>query len=129
MNGRWPRWSGWDEVTTAESWTEAEFLADVKLWPTRLRFSTRFRNELRREYEFLQSINPAAARSVVERILKASLRLREFPRSGRSWRLEGAWELVVPGIPYVVIYDITEVDVILRPFSHISRCSACPMNF
>ena len=87
----------------------------------RLQISERFRDALRREFEFLNSNNPAAARTVVERIIKSTRRLKEFPRSGRSWRLEGSWELVVPGVPYVVIYDITGDAVVLLTLSHTSR--------
>lgn len=84
-------------------------------------FSERFRRELRDEYEFLQSSNPAAARRVVEQIAKACRRLRDFPRSGRVGRLNGAWELVVPGQHYIVTYDIRDERVELLMLFHTSR--------
>lgn len=87
----------------------------------RLVWSRRFGMELRREYEGIKSDNPAAARMIVERIVKTASRLREFPQSGRAWRLEGARELVVPGIPYIVIYDVEPDRVVLQMLFHTSR--------
>ena len=87
----------------------------------RLCWSERFRTELRNEYEYLRRENPDVARGVIHRILEASRRLSEFPRSGRTWRLEGAWELVIPGAPYVVIYDIGDDSVVLLTLFHTSR--------
>ena len=88
---------------------------------TRVVLTERFRDELHYEYEFLRSASPDAARSVVERILKACLRLRDFPRSGRIGRLNGAWELVVPGLRYIVAYDIADDRVELLMLFHTSR--------
>lgn len=87
----------------------------------RLVLSERFRDEIRREYEFLRSGNPDAARTVIERIVKACLRLREFPKSGRVGRRSGAWELVVPGLRYIVVYDIADERVELLMLFHTSR--------
>jgi addiction module RelE/StbE family toxin len=87
----------------------------------RLVWSKRFAAELRREYEAIKSDNPAAARATIERIVKSTIRLREFPQSGRAWRLEGARELVVPGIPYIVIYDLEPDRVVLQMLFHTSR--------
>jgi toxin ParE1/3/4 len=88
---------------------------------TLLIWSERFHNELRSEFEFLRERNPVAAKVVIERIIKASQRLRDFPKSGRIGRLAGAWELVVPGLPYVVAYDINRDSVVLLMLFHTSR--------
>jgi addiction module RelE/StbE family toxin len=88
---------------------------------TSLIWSERFRDELQREFEFLRERNPDAAKVVIERIIKASRRLRDFPKSGRIGRLAGAWELVVPGLPYVVAYDIDRDGVVLLMLFHTSR--------
>jgi len=87
----------------------------------KLIWSERFRCELRNEYEFLRRENPGAARGVVDKIIKSARRLRDFPQSGRAWRLEDAWELVVPGVPYVVIYDVAGDSVVLLTLFHTSR--------
>jgi addiction module RelE/StbE family toxin len=61
--------------------------------------------------------NAQAARKVVKRIRQAVERLAEFPESGRMGQVAGTRELVVPGLPYLVVYRIGEDSVdILRVF-------------
>lgn len=83
--------------------------------------SKRFHAELRREYLFLRERNPAAATAVRERIFSAVQRLKEFPESGRAWRLPGCRELVIPGLPYIIIYQVTADAVILAALFHSAR--------
>lgn len=87
----------------------------------RLVWSMRFRGALHREYEYLLQENPDAARRTIQRIVATSRRLSQFPRSGRAWRLAGAWELVIPGLPYIVVYDIEPERVVLQMLFHTSR--------
>lgn len=87
----------------------------------KLIFTHRFRDELRREYQFLRERNPPAAERVREKILATIQRLKQFPQSGRSWRLPGTWELVVPGLPYTVIYEIDDSRVVVLTLFHTSR--------
>lgn len=87
----------------------------------KLVWSREFRDQIRREYEFIHGRNPAAAESTVDRIDKATRRLRDFPQSGRSWHLPNTWELVVPGLPYVVVYRILNNAVDLLALFHTSR--------
>ncbi len=58
--------------------------------------------------------NPAAASAVIGRIEKAVERLSLFPSSGRRGVVAGTRELVVPSLPYVVVYrqDEAFVDII-----------------
>jgi len=61
--------------------------------------------------------NPQNARSVVERIRSSVTRLASFPHSGRVGEIPGTRELVVPGLPYIVIYRVRDESVeILRVF-------------
>lgn len=87
----------------------------------RVEWSERFRDELRREYELLRKENPVAARAVVQKIVTTSRRLRDFPHSGRTWRLKDAKELIIPGVPYCVIYDVADDVVVLLMLFHTSR--------
>ena len=87
----------------------------------RRRASVELFEEIRREYDYLRSENPDAARMVIERIVKACLRLRRFPKSGRIGQLNGAWELVVPGLRYIVGYDVGDDRVELLMLFHTSR--------
>ena len=52
---------------------------------------------------------------LLERIVAAVRRLRDFPASGRVGRIAGTRELVISGTPYVAAYAISETAVrILR---------------
>ena len=87
----------------------------------KLLFSHRFRQELRGEYHFLCELNPEAAIVVRQRIIKSILRLKRFPESGRAWRLAGCRELVLPGLPYIIIYQIDDDTVTIASLFYPSR--------
>lgn len=87
----------------------------------KLLFTHRFRDELRREFQFLREQNPDAACRVRDRIVETVQRLKRFPESGRAWRLPETRELVVPGLPYIVIYELGEERVIVLTLFHTSR--------
>jgi plasmid stabilization system protein ParE len=80
-----------------------------------------FRDELRHEFQFIKVANPRAAEMVRTRIMQAVQRLKQFPESGRAWRRPGKWELVIPGIPYLVIYKLEEDEVVILSLFHTSR--------
>lgn len=76
---------------------------------------------LDQEYDYIFRQNPAAAKRVFERIVASTQRLEIFPESGRTGQIAGTRELIVPGLPYIVIYRIIKNQVqILRVF-HTSR--------
>jgi addiction module RelE/StbE family toxin len=61
---------------------------------------------LRLHISFIASENPRAAAAVRHRIRAAVRRLTEFSESGRTGQVAGTRELVVPGLPYVVVYRV-----------------------
>ena len=72
-------------------------------------------------YDCLAARNPKAARCVFMRIVATASRLGQFPHSGRPGQIQGTRELVVPGLPYVIVYRVGPAAVeILRVF-HTSR--------
>jgi addiction module RelE/StbE family toxin len=72
---------------------------------------------LRRVHARIKADNPEAARKVVKRIRQAVERLADFPESGRHGQVAGTRELVVPGLPYLVVYRIGKESVeVLRVF-------------
>ena len=87
----------------------------------KLVWTERFRNGLRHEYEFIRQRNPHAALQVLDRIINTCRRLSEFPQSGRSWRVKGTLELVIPGLPYIVIYSVKKDVVLILNLFHTSR--------
>lgn len=70
---------------------------------------------LRRHVAYIALDNPQAARQVRHTIRDCVLRLCEFPESGRAGGIAGTRELVVTGLPYVVVYRISSgtVEILL----------------
>jgi toxin ParE1/3/4 len=64
--------------------------------------------------EYIRRDNATAARRVIRRIRESVRRLSRFPRSARSGSEPGTRELVVTGLPFVVVYRIVEQPA--RPF-------------
>lgn len=54
----------------------------------------------------LQQDSPAAARRAVSALKQQLKTLAELPDSGRAGGCEGTREVVMTGLPYVVIYEI-----------------------
>ncbi|MBF0379678.1 MAG: type II toxin-antitoxin system RelE/ParE family toxin [Magnetococcales bacterium] len=50
--------------------------------------------------------NPKIAQVVIGRIKLSLDRLLHFPRSGRNGTVSGTYEVVVPGLPYIVVYEL-----------------------
>jgi toxin ParE1/3/4 len=86
--------------------------------------SQRFRAELWREFRRVWDQNPQAALRMRDRIVTSVLRLKQFPDSGRSWRVSGCREVVVHGFPYIVIYRASGDTVELLTVFHTSRETA-----
>ena len=75
------------------------------------------------EARYIAQDNPFAATTVVQRIYDSVAILADNPAAGRSGRVPGTRELVVPDIPYIVPYRMNKVKnriEILRVF-HTSR--------
>jgi toxin ParE1/3/4 len=53
---------------------------------------------------FIQEDDPAMAKTVGRRILKATEQLSAFPGSGPPGRIEGTREKLVLGMPYIFVY-------------------------
>lgn len=55
---------------------------------------------------FIAKDNLPAAERTVAGIIRATERLELFPKSGRPGSVEGTREIVVAGLPYLVIYEV-----------------------
>lgn len=78
----------------------------------KLLHARRFLQDVEREFAYWKERDPAVARQLRERVLAVTERLAKFPESGRAWRVPGARELVVPGLPYIVIYRIKDGGIV-----------------
>ncbi len=63
--------------------------------------------ELAHIYEYIARDNSKAAARVFVQIRKATRQLATFPETGRPGHVAGTRELVVSGLPYVVVYRVT----------------------
>lgn len=70
---------------------------------------------------YISQQNPYAADSVVARILSSVERLDRFPASGRSGSVPETREIVVPGLPYIVVYTLAEGLVTIVGVFHGAR--------
>ena len=71
--------------------------------------------------DFIGKDDPEAARAVVDRVLRSVDRLKAFPKSGRAGQVPGTRELVVPGLPYIVVYTCDNGDVTIIGVFHGAR--------
>jgi plasmid stabilization system protein ParE len=75
------------------------------------------RQSLRVQIAFIAAENPDAARRVRQRIHATVKHLGRFPEAGRAGEVAGTRELVVPGLPYIIVYRMrTQRVEILRVF-------------
>jgi len=57
-------------------------------------------------FDYIEADSPEAAVMIDDRIEAAAEKLEQFPEMGRSGRIEGTRELVIPGTPYIAAYRI-----------------------
>ena len=73
----------------------------------RLRYTRRAQRHLDNIHNYIHERSPAAATRVIDRIRYRADFLRDFPEMGPVGLVEGTRELVVVGLPYVIVYRIT----------------------
>jgi toxin ParE1/3/4 len=64
--------------------------------------------------------SPEAAQTVGKRILAAVARLDQFPELGRAGRRQGTRELAIPRLPYLIVYQLRQEQVVLLRVLHSS---------
>jgi toxin ParE1/3/4 len=84
---------------------------------TRVAWTRRALRNLYHIREFIRKEHPAAAERVGRRIENAASGLARFPESGHAGKVPGTRELVIPGLPYFLIYQVnSDAVTILRVF-------------
>jgi addiction module RelE/StbE family toxin len=71
-------------------------------------FTEAARRDIAAIYDYISRDNPEAAKRVIAAIERATDRLSPFPFSGRIGAVEATRELVIPGLPYIGVYSVTE---------------------
>lgn len=72
----------------------------------RLVWTHRAADDLAEIHAFIANDDPATAYDVIDRIRAATRRLAKHPGIGRTGRVAGTRELVVPGTPFVAPYRL-----------------------
>ena len=70
----------------------------------KLRYSRRARRQLDNIHAYIQERNPEAATRVVARIRRSMNLLLDFPKLGPHGLVAGTRELIIVGLPYIVVY-------------------------
>ena len=84
-----------------------------------VRWSLPAAEDLERICERIERDNPEAARRIARTIYDGCARLKDFPYIGRaSSRMTGRRELVFFPLPYIVVYQVTELAVEISRIFH-----------
>jgi len=73
------------------------------------------------EAEYIANDNPRAAERTVIAIREAVKLLSDFPAMGRTGRVSGTREMVVPGTPYIVPYRVRDNHIQILRMLHAAR--------
>jgi toxin ParE1/3/4 len=71
-----------------------------------LRFTARARRHLNEIAAYIGERNPQAAQASGARLRQVIELLSRFPYSGREGTLPGTREMAVPGLPYLIVYQV-----------------------
>lgn len=71
--------------------------------------------------DYIARDNPPAAFEVAQRIRAAVSQLEGYPKTGRTGRVRDTYELVIPGLPYIVPYRVQGKEVHILSVYHASR--------
>ena len=93
----------------------------------RIRFTRQAYRDIEVVFEYIAREDPVAAQGVLDRIETMIGHLPEHPQLGRTGRVEGTRELIVPDVPYIVAYGLNEsfIDI----FAIIHTAKRWPDNF
>jgi addiction module RelE/StbE family toxin len=73
-----------------------------------VRWTSPAAEDLRQIARFIRRDGPTAARHVAKTLFDAANGLDLFPNRGRAGRIAGTRELVFPGWPYILVYEVRE---------------------
>jgi addiction module RelE/StbE family toxin len=84
----------------------------------RLRWTPAAADDLETIGDYLTQHLPSFAQSTIFEIYQAILALRSTPSRGRAGREEGTRELVLPRLPYMVVYRVKNTDIEILHIYH-----------
>jgi len=83
-----------------------------------IRWSPAAAENLSRIFDYIRPDNPSAAERVVRTIYDSAGSLESFPYRGRTGRVEGTRELVLPSLPFVIVYRVLDDAVEIAAVIH-----------
>ncbi len=81
-------------------------------------WTTSARRDVNAIWDFIEARNPDAAELVSSEILRVVEGLLEFPKRGKPGRVKETRELVISGLPYVVVYLLANENVVILRVLH-----------
>ncbi len=84
----------------------------------RLRWTPAAADDLESIRDYLALHLPSFTQSTILEIYQAILTLRSTPFRGRAGREEGTRELVLPRLPYIVVYHVKDNDIEILHIYH-----------
>jgi toxin ParE1/3/4 len=89
--------------------------------PMQVRWTAPAARDLQEIIRYIRKDNPSAARAIAKALFDAANGLDLFPLKGRAGRIEGTRELVMPGMPYIVVYEVRPTAVHILHIYHAAR--------
>ncbi|MCE9523208.1 MAG: type II toxin-antitoxin system RelE/ParE family toxin [Alphaproteobacteria bacterium] len=87
----------------------------------RVVWSARAQADVHDLFAYIALDKPGAAEKVVRRLTNAGERLRDMPLRGRIGQAPKTRELVVTGLPYILVYEVAEDAVHIHRVVHGAR--------
>ncbi len=87
----------------------------------KLRYTNQAKADIESLYKYIARDDPDTAQGVVERVTAMIEYLPENPALGQRGRAPGSLELLVPSVPFVVVYRIGAENIDILAIIHRSR--------
>jgi toxin ParE1/3/4 len=87
----------------------------------RVRWSAQAGLDMTEAHDFIAQDDPDAALRMILTVENATEYLLTFPTMGREGRLKNTRELVIPHLPYLVVYRTARTEVEILRLLHTSR--------
>lgn len=86
----------------------------------KIRWTEGANNNLDHVEGYIAQDNPPAAVVTVNKIIETAQMLADYPTVGKRGRERGTRELVVAGLPYIVIYTVLREELVILRVLHTS---------
>lgn len=84
-------------------------------------FTPQAQDDLAGIRDWIAADDPSAAERVVSRIVQTAMMFGQFPLLGRVGRVDGTREFSVVGLPYIIVYAVSETNVDVLTVVHTRR--------